>query len=307
MTWRKLGHVFSPDGTRPWMRTHAANPFAERLAKNQFRIYFTARDDNSRSHVSFVDVEMENDKLHVYNVATEPVLAPGERGLFDDSGVTGCCLLTRGNERYLYYLGWNLGVTVPYRNAIGLAKWSERDERFIKHGNAPVIDRSETDPFSISYPFVLQMQNGLVMWYGSNLKWGEKHDDMNFVIKTATSDDGISWKRENHVAIRHEHENEYAIARPHVLYENGVYKMWYSFRGNGLVNTYRIGYAESYDGFLWQRKDGEAGIDVSKEGWDADMICYPFIFDHQEKRYMLYNGNGYGKSGFGLAIRDDTA
>jgi hypothetical protein len=307
MAWRKLGHVFSPDGTQPWMRSHAANPFARFLGENRFRIYFTARDEKNRSHVSFIDVELTDGTTRVIQIATEPVLAPGERGLFDDSGVTGCCLLEHNGERYLYYLGWNLGVTVPYRNAIGLAKWHEPEQRFVKHSRAPVIDRSDADPFSISYPFVLQTQNGLVMWYGSNLKWGQKHDDMNFVIKTATSNDGISWKRDNHVAIRHEHENEYAIARPHVLKDNGVFKMWYSFRGNGLVDTYRIGYAESDDGFSWKRLDAKAGIDVSTEGWDADMICYPFIFDHRGKRYMLYNGNGYGKSGFGLAILEDTA
>ena len=43
-------------------------------------------------------------------------------------------------------------------------------------------------------------------------------------------------------------------------------------------------------------------IDVSDDGWDSEMICYPFVFDHKGKRYMLYNGNDYGKKGFGLAI-----
>ena len=32
------------------------------------------------------------------------------------------------------------------------------------------------------------------------------------------------------------------------------------------------------------------------------MIEYPFVFDHDGSRYMLYNGNGYGKTGFGLAV-----
>ena len=43
-------------------------------------------------------------------------------------------------------------------------------------------------------------------------------------------------------------------------------------------------------------------IDVSNDGWDSEMICYPYVFDHKGKRYMLYNGNDYGKKGFGLAI-----
>ena len=32
------------------------------------------------------------------------------------------------------------------------------------------------------------------------------------------------------------------------------------------------------------------------------MIAYPHIINHKKKKYMLYNGNSYGKDGFGLAI-----
>ena len=76
--------------------------------------------------------------------------------------------------------------------------------------------------------------------------------------------------------------------------------MWYSYRGV----AYRIGYAESENGIQWKRKDDLAGIDVSPDGWDSEMIEYPFIFDHKGSRYMIYNGNGYGKTGFGLAVME---
>jgi hypothetical protein len=52
------------------------------------------------------------------------------------------------------------------------------------------------------------------------------------------------------------------------------------------------------------RQDEASGIDVSQSGWDANMIEYPFVFDHAGRRYMLYNGNGYGATGFGLAVLD---
>ena len=74
--------------------------------------------------------------------------------------------------------------------------------------------------------------------------------------------------------------------------------MWYCSRGE----SYRIGYAESDDGIHWIRKDQDVGIDVSDSGWDSEMIEYPFVFDHEGDRYMLYNGNGYGKTGIGLAV-----
>ena len=113
---------------------------------------------------------------------------------------------------------------------------------------------------------------------------------------------GLTGNGREKIALNFQDSCEYAFSRPCVLKESGLYKMWYSFRGK----SYRIGYAESRDGVHWQRKDKEAGIDVSNEGWDAQMIEYPFVFDHDNKRYLLYNGNSYGKTGIGLAVLDRT-
>ena len=77
--------------------------------------------------------------------------------------------------------------------------------------------------------------------------------------------------------------------------------MWFSYR-SGTGQKYRIGYAVSIDGAIWKLALDDAGIDVSLTGWDSEMIEYPFVFDHKNDRYMLYNGNGYGKTGFGLAV-----
>ena len=84
--------------------------------------------------------------------------------------------------------------------------------------------------------------------------------------------------------------------------------MFYSFRNNvnyrSDVNaSYRIGYAESTDGLDWTRKDEATGIDRSPAGWDSEMMAYPYVVIHQNKRYLFYNGNGFGKSGFGYAVQ----
>jgi hypothetical protein len=79
--------------------------------------------------------------------------------------------------------------------------------------------------------------------------------------------------------------------------------MWYCYAvGHG---GYRIGYAESDDGINWQRKDDKVGIDVSDEGWDSEMVAYPYVFEHDGEKYMLYNGNGYGETGFGYAVLEE--
>jgi len=296
--WKKLGKLFCPDNNFEWMVSHAANTVADHLYENVFRVYFSCRDKHQRAHIGYADIDVET--LKTIKISDRPVLSPGECGLFDDSGVSLSCIKKINGKKYLYYLGWNLGVTVPWRNSIGLAIYNEGKKEFEKYTRAPIVDRNEIDPFSISYPFVMEDDGIFRMWYGSNLKWGKNKEDMAHLIKYAESNDAIHWERKGKIALNFKNESEYAMSRPLVIKEKGVYRMWYSYRGE----SYRIGYAESADGISWKRIDEEAGILPSEDGWDSEMIEYPFIFDHNGKRFMLYNGNGFGKTGFGMAVSE---
>jgi hypothetical protein len=297
MYWDKLGQLFEPHAIHPWMQSHAANCVAENLHGDVFRIYFSTRTKENRAHIGYIDLELKP-PFTVLAISDEPVLCPGEIGTFDDSGVSLSCMLTVNNKKFLYYLGWNLGVTVPWRNSIGLAILNETTGRYERYSQAPLMDRGHVDPFSISYPFVFEDSGLYRMWYGSNLGWGSKIEDMAHLIKYAESTDALHWNRSGRIAIPFKNEAEYAMSRPFVIKEKGIYKMWYSYRGL----SYRIGYAESSDALNWIRKDELSGINISPSGWDSESVEYPFIFDHKGERYMLYNGNGYGKTGFGLAI-----
>jgi len=296
MQWKKLGQVFAPDNHFPWMKSHAANTVAEHLYNDVFRVYFSCRDGENRSHIGYIEVDI-NPPFNISSISEQPVIGPGEVGTFDDSGVSLSCIKYINGKKYMYYLGWNLGVTVPWRNSIGLAVFDQKAQNFKRYSKAPIMDRNDVDPFSISYPFVLQDGDIFRMWYGSNLAWGKEQRDMQHLIKYAESKDAINWERKGIIALPFKNDSEYAMSRPFVIKEEGIYKMWYSYRGH----IYKIGYAESKDAINWERKDKMVGIDVSDTGWDSGMICYPFIFEHRSKRYMLYNGNGYGKTGFGIA------
>lgn len=303
MTWRKLGLIFNADGRAEWMHSHAANPVAEHRGGNEFRIYFGSRDRDNRAHIVFVDVELQPAGARVVGVCDEPVLKPGPLGAFDDSGTSMGCLIPDGDRMLLYYLGWNLGVTVPWRNSIGLAIRQGRDGQFERVSPAPVMDRSAADPFTISYPCVLREGRLWRMWYGSNLSWGVAERDMNHVIKYAESDDGIHWRRDGAIAIDLRAPEEYALCRPWVLRSEMGYRMWFCHRGA----AYRLGLAQSNDGYQWRRCDESVGLDVSSDGWDAEMIAYPSLIRHEGREYLFYNGNRYGKTGFGVAVREAAA
>ncbi len=278
------------------MSSHASNPVAQHRHGDVYRIYFGSRDRLNRSAVGYVDIEL-GATTTVLGIAERPVVSPGEPGLFDDSGTSMGCLVAAEGKSYLYYVGWNLGVTVPWRNSIGLAISDGPDKPFRKHSRAPVVDRNHHDPFSLSYPWVLREKDRWRMWYGSNVSWGKGKDDMLHVIKYAESEDGIHWEREGRIAIDLRGD-EIAVSRPSVVEDGGRYRMWYSYRGE----TYRIGYAESADGKRWTRLDDHAGIEPSEVGWDSESIEYPSVFARGGRRYMLYNGNGYGATGVGLAV-----
>ncbi len=305
MRWRKIKHLFVPNHEAPWMISHAANPMAVWQQEGIYRIYFTCRDAQQRSHISYIDVDF-NKHFEVVSIANEPVIAPGEPGLFDDSGTAMGYYLLIDNVPHIYYLGWNLKVTVPWLNAIGLAKLNTQTGLFEKVSSAPIMDRSHEDPFSISYPSVLYDDGKYKMWYGSNLAWGKTEQSMQHVIKYAESNDGIHWVRSHHIAVNLLYNGEYALSKPFVIKRNNLFYMWYSYRGREAITSYRIGMAISADGIHWERKDNEVGIDVSASGWDSEMICYPSIIEHNRKTYMLYNGNGYGKTGIGIAELNES-
>ena len=298
MSWRRLGLVHAPDGTLPWARSHAALPTPIHLADDVFRIFFSSRDADKRSHVGWVDVEIGKTP-RVHKAAREPVLAPGPDGSFDDSGVSIGSVVAASGEISLYYMGWNLGIRSPWRNSIGLARAPSLDGPFARFSSGPILDRSPEDPYTLSYPCVLQFgPQDWRMWYGSNLAAAVGNADMQHAIKEARSTDGVRWGRDGRTVVGFAEKGEYALARPSVLPVGDRLLMCFACRGP----HYRIGAAWSDGGTHWTRLDAEMGLGPSDDGWDREMTCYPALFRHRDRLWLAYSGNGYGATGFGLAV-----
>lgn len=297
-TWTKLGLCFVPSGALPWMRSHAAVPIAQWLEGDRFKVYFSTRDEHNRSYTGYVVIDITR-PTEILELSEQPVLSPGALGEFDDSGAMASWLTAFDNEQYLYYIGWNLGISVPFRNSVGMARRTA-EGGFTRMFAGPVLDRTRDEPHFCASCCVIREKDCWRMWYLSCTGWKLTNGkpEHAYHIKYAESSNGIDWDRRGHVAIDYADAGEYAISRPTVVCDEGLWKMWYSYRGE----AYRIGYAESANGRDWTRFDAYSGIDVSPSGWDSQMIEYPFVFDHRGHRYMLYNGNDYGRTGFGLAV-----
>jgi hypothetical protein len=307
MGWVRKGRIFDPAEYPDWAGTHAQVPTAL-LCSDCVRVYYADRDTSGKSFTTYVDLDRRDLSKIIY-LHKKPILPPGAPGTFDDDGMMPSFALRRDGVVYLYYSGWNRGLTVPYRNSVGIAVSEDDGKTFRRLYEGPVLDRTPKEPYIAVTPTIIREGSLWRMWYISGTKWVEVADRYEpvYVIKYASSHDGTDWDRPNLQCIPQGHDFE-AFSHPTVLKHKDRYLMWYCFRhsldyrdGSG---SYRIGYAESPDGLTWRRMDQVNGLDVVPDGWDSTMTCYPFVILVDGQIVMFYNGNGFGRTGFGYAVLD---
>lgn len=303
--WIKKGLIYNVNGTFDWNKTHAQVPVVDVL-EDRLRIYYATRNDEGKSNMSYIEVDKENPDEIIYK-HDKPLLSFGKLGSFDDSGMMPSSIVTVGDKKYLYYVGWTTRGTVPYQNAVGLAISEDGGNTFYRFSEGPIISVNHIEPYFSGTSFVRLENNMFKMWYLSCIKWEKINEKIEpiYNIKYAESLDGITWKQTGKVAITL-NDDEGGLVSASVIYEEEKYKMWFGKRKKSdyrtnLQNSYRIGYAESNDGVKWLRMDDSSGINISETGWDSEMICYPYIVKVEKQYLMFYNGNGFGKTGFGYA------
>lgn len=296
--WKKRGLILRPDRRLSWAQTHCMVPTPHMLNDGLIRIYFSGRDETNRSNIGYAVVDLNADGK-VLDYSSRPVLTPGELGCFDDNGVTPSCVKEIDGRLHLYYLGWNPGSTVRVHLFGGLAISDDGGETFTRWSRAPILERCPTDPFLNTAPWVVEADGEYRIYYVSGCGWLHK-DLPRYNIKMGRSDDGKVWRRDGHVSIDFKDASENALARPYVVFEGGVWKMWFAHKGE----AYRLGYAESLDGVVWVRRDDLVGIDVGQSGFDSEMIEYAAVVRYNDRHFMFYNGNNYGADGIGLAVEE---
>ena len=298
--WKKIGLIASPKNfNSKWWISYGMDPCTIKLYDNLYRVFFCGRNKKNISIIGYFDYDLK--KLKVKKISKRPILIPGELGAFDDNGVTASCLVRNGKNLYLYYIGWKPKSTTRYSLMTGLAISRNNGKTFTRFSRSPILKLTDKEPFSIlTAPYVLkEKKNKWLMWYVSCNTWVNK-DYPKYDIKYAFSNDGKNWIQSGLPSIKLEN-GERAVARPSVLIEDKIYKMWFCYEKK--VGKYKIGYAESKNGINWKRDDTKANISLGKKNeWDDTMIAYPHVIKHKGKKYMFYNGNNYGKEGIGLAI-----
>jgi predicted GH43/DUF377 family glycosyl hydrolase len=315
MQWNKLGKIFDPAQHRlpNGCEHHAQSPQA--LVFDDFvRIYFStrAKDSNGKflSHIAYVDMDKQLRK--VLRVADHTVIPLGGLGCFDEHGIFPMNVLRHGDAIYAYTCGWNRRVSVSVDTAIGLAQSHDGGRTFERQGAGPVLAASLHEPCLVGDGFVQVIDGTFHMWYIFGTGWKRFSDgaapDRTYKIGHAVSRDGVHWdKEEARQIISDRLGADESQALPTVVEIDGrhhmffCYRQSFDFRSNS-KRGYRIGHAWSDDLRTWQRDDEQIVLGIEDGAWDSDMQCYPHVFKCDGKVYLLYNGNEFGRHGFGLAV-----
>lgn len=295
MNWKKLGKIFHADN-------YAQTP-TPMVMDDRVRVYFAARDGENKSFIAHVDLDVD-DPTKVIGFADATVLPRGPIGSFDADGQMPSFAMRSGQSVNLYYSGWSALASGGYQNSIGVALSNDGGKTFRRGFDGPIMDRTNLEAYLAVTP-CLSADGG--MFYISGIRWEEINGKPEpiYGICQATSRDGFRWERNGKLVIPQAHALE-CFSRPWVMKGNVDRHLWYCYRSavdyRDGPGAYRIGYAVSKNGRDFVRQDSEAGIDVSADGWDSKMIAYPAVFEAKGKLYMLYNGSGFGRYGFGLAV-----
>ena len=314
MKWSKHSKIFDPtEHTLPNGCVEFAQSPQALVFGDFVRIYFSTRavDTNGkfRSHIAFVD--MRKNLREVIRVSDQTVIPLGGLGCFDEHGIFPMNVVRHEDRVYGYTCGWNRRVSVSVDTAVGLAISCDNGLTFERIGPGPVLAASLHEPCLVADGFVLVIEGVFHMWYIFGTGWKkyapDAAPDRTYKIGHAISPDGVNWtKEESRQIISDQLGQDESQALPTVVKIGSRYHMFFCYRESfdfrkAKGRGYRIGHAWSDDLSNWTRDDNQPKLDGTPGAWDSDMQCYPHVFECDGKVYMLYNGNEFGRYGFGLA------
>ena len=302
--WRKLGHVYNAAGDQPWARTHAYCPTAFVTRDEQrIRVLCAFLDNDRIGRCGWVDVDPAR-PTSVLAVSVRPALDIGVPGTFDEHGVTPLSITRLEDGRLrLYYAGWQRGVGVRYFLFTGAAESDDDGASFRRLSQAPVLDRSDGELHVRSSTLVVRAGAAWRAWYAGGSGWVGEGEDARprYALRHVVSTDGLCWPAAGEICLE-PRADELGFARPCILDEGDRLRMWFGRRH--AVHGYDLAYAESRDGLRWERDD-EGGLERGTAGtWDAEMVGLSSLLMTDAGALLFYNGNGYGATGFGVAIAE---
>jgi hypothetical protein len=240
-------------------------------------------------------------------------LVPASPDAWDDDSVDEPSVLQIAGTFDLWFEGSNhRGMK---HEGVGYATSATAPGPFAKDPANPVLGHSgrqrildEIDRKGVGAPCVQFDGTNYRMWFSCRENTLGK-----LQIAHARSLDGVEWTKHTSspggptVAVLTTTPGAFDavdVTSPHVLFDAGIYKMWY--QGNDASRVERIGYATSADGVNWV-KNGSSVLDEGAAGdFDERGVGQPCVILEGSTYIMGYAGTGEdNKSRLGLAVSAD--
>ena len=209
-----------------------------------------------------------------------PVLQVGSASQWDSKLAGAPSVLLEDGKYRMWYEGsdggrWRIG----YAESIDGVIWE-------KHSSFLLESYDTSTNFNLNDPNVIKLDNKYYMWFGSSTQ-----PLNNFHINFTQSEDGFIWTPPifNILPEKYSWELGLGTSFPFVLYDKGIYKMWFASQGvlNG-ISKWRLGYAESIDNIVWHKKTTPLLEAISTEGVD---LGRPFVLKENGIYHLWYHSN----------------
>jgi hypothetical protein len=165
---------------------------------------------------------------------------------------------------------------------------------------SPVLPPTAREPLFRAIHSILPADGGgWTVWYGagSSFRQGVAKTLPVYDIRQMRTPDGETFPDHGPVVVPLRGE-EHRVGRPCVIRWHEGYLMFYGYGTE--AEPYRLGLARSPDGVTWVRRDDAMNIEGPRECWDSEMQAYPAVLQTGRDMLLFYNGNAYGRDGFGV-------
>ncbi|HET9161161.1 MAG TPA: hypothetical protein VFN88_11170 [Caulobacteraceae bacterium] len=288
--WIRLGRVLEPAGGT-LDRTHVMLPTPFVLA-DRVRVYFAGCDEEMRGRIFAAEFAPEP-PFALLEVWREPVMDLGGPGAFDCDGVNPSQVFSVDGELHLFYIGWRRGEAAePYTLFAGHAVSPDDGRTFVSKGQ--LLQPVEGERLFRTAPRLTACDDGFRLLYIGGDRFidgpGGKRLPL-YSLMGLRSSDPFSWRGPGEVlAAPDAAAGEIGFGRP-VLFDA---RLMISVRT-----------ASGYE--LMEATEGEPSLkpvfQPPFEPWESQMRCFGAACRVGDHELLFYNGDGFGRTGLGLAYR----
>ncbi len=299
-----LGRLVGPE-VLPEGFSHLAGPYGIRT-DGILRIFFTSRRASGGTYLESVPfyVDLDPKTYKVLTRAVEVAYPKAELGSYRIHGVFPLSVFQIDSGALLgLATGWRRHHGVDVETGIG--EWLSLDGgvSWSEFGTGPRYSATQDEPFLVCDASYLKFKEINFLAYAFGVTWRPDENGVHqrrYLISVVNSETYGGLKTgANNSSIPLASPLE-VQAFPHLSVSEDKMRMFFCFRSEfdfraTHQNAYKLAMATSLDGKNWSRDTITLDLDLG-EG-SQEMQCYPSFIHNDGRGLLLFNGDGFGRTG----------